>query len=229
MSDSNASFIRRRRCAAALGVAHGARVIGEPEGEAVTRAGSRAGGRRGLWWFVLIGAAILATACDKGGSSTAVPASAASAAPTPAPAPAPPAAATGNPAGVLVGTWRQICQPFLPGDGASDITYEITVQGKDSVKLAGVARDYKNTACSGTGTVIATPVFVQKVVGTATVAGITVLKLVDEDAGTAAPAQSKSIAGIDQGRLRFGAANGSRDGDGFPAQFEKPTDAYEKR
>lgn len=229
MSDSNASFIRRLRRAAALGVAHDARVIGEPEGEAVTRANSPSGGRRGLRRFVLIGAAILATACDKGGGSASAPVSAASAAPSPVSAAAPSATVSGNPAGALVGTWRQICQPFLPGDGASDITYEITLQGKDSVKLAGVARDYKNTACAGTGTVIATPVFVQKVVGTASVAGITVLKLVDEGAGAEAPAQSKSIAGIDQGRLRFGAANGGRDGDGFPAQFEKPTDAYDKR
>lgn len=190
---------------------------------------------RGLGWLVLIAAAILATACDKGGGSTA-PASAASAAPSPASAPtpasssAPSTTASGNPAGALVGTWRQICQPFLPGDGASDITYEITLQGKDRVKLAGVAKDYKSTTCSGAGTVIATPVFVQKVVGTATVSGITVLKLADEDAGPAAPEQSKSIVGIDQeGRLRFGAANGGRDGDGFPKQFEKPTDAYDKR
>ena len=197
------------------------------EGESLAASGSVLRTRHRLCWAVVIGCAILATGCDESSGGSAPPT--ATTASTPAPSSAPSTTASGNPAGALVGTWRQICQPFLPGDGASDITYEITLQGSDGVKLAGVARDYRSTTCSGAGKVIATPVFVQKVVGTATVAGITAIKLVDEDAAAPVSEQAKSIVGIDQGRLRFGDANGRRDGDGFPAQFEKPTDAYDKR
>ena len=183
------------------------------------------------WLGVVLGLAVLATACDKGAgsgpSSSATPASPApstSAASAAAPAAAPP----GNLTSAIVGTWRQICLPYLPGDGASDITYTITLQGSDRLKLEGVAKDYKNTSCSGGGTVIATPVFVQKTAGIATVAGLTVLKLIDDGAPASAPADSKSIVGVDKGQLRFGSATGTRDSDGFPTQFEKPTEAYNK-
>ena len=169
--------------------------------------------------------AVLATACDKGaGSGPASPAPSTSAAPPVAPAAAPP----GNLSSAIVGTWRQICDPYLPGDGASDITYTISRQGADGFKLEGVAKDYKNTSCSGGGSVIATPVFVQKTAGTAMVAGLTVLKLVDEGAPASAPADSKSIVAIDKGQLRFGSATGARDSDGFPTQLEKPAEAYNK-
>lgn len=182
------------------------------------------------WLGVVLSLALLVTACDKGAGSgplsaatPASPAPSTSAASTAAPAPSPPDLAS-----AIVGTWRQICQPFLPGDGASDITYTITLQGTDRLKLEGVAKDYKNIACSGGGTVIATPMFVQQTAGTATVAGVPVLRLVDEGVATPAPADSKSIVGIDKGQLRFGSASGARDSDGFPSQFEKPADAYNK-
>lgn len=86
---------------------------------------------------------------------------------------APAAAPSGNLSGAIcaiVGTWRQICLPYLPRDGASDITYTITLQGSDRLKLEGV----------------------------------------------------------DKGQLRFDSATGTRDSDGFPTQFEKPAEAYNK-
>ncbi|MDP2371457.1 hypothetical protein [Rhodoferax sp.] len=169
---------------------------------------------------------------DRGATPTpATPAADAAAAPPASSASVPtrPTAPPGNIGVALVGTWRQICQPFLPGDGASDITYTITLKGANGLQLAGVAKDYKNTTCAGGGTVIATPVFAQKIVGEATVDGIAVVRLVDEEAGASASADSKSIAGIDQGRLRFGAATGARDSAGFPSTLEKPTDAYNKQ
>ena len=169
-------------------------------------------------WLGMVLGAVLVTACDKGAGSG--PASAAPVAPD--------AAQPGNLTGAIVGTWRQICLPYLPGDGASDITYTISRQGADGLKLEGVAKDYKNISCSGDGTVIATPMFAQKTAGAATVAGVPVLKLVDEGATASAPADSKSIVGIDKGQLRFGSATGTRDSDGFPTQFEKPAEAYNK-
>ena len=183
---------------------------------------------------VLLSLAVLVTACDKkaGSGPSSAPSSAAtpvSPAPSTAAAPVAPAAAPpGNLSSAIVGTWRQICLPYLPGDGASDITYTISRQGADAVRMEGVAKDYKNISCSGGGTVTATPMFVQKTAGTATVAGLTVLKLIDEGAPASAPPDSKSIVGIDQGQLRFGSATGARDGDGFPSQFEKPAEAYNK-
>lgn len=182
------------------------------------------------WLGVVLGLAVLVTACDQGAGaspSTAAPSATAPASPAPAtsaaPAPAPPGLSS-----AVVGTWRQICLPYLPGDGASDITYTITLQGADGLKLEGVAKDYKNTSCSGGGTVIGRPMFVQKTAGTKTVAGVTVLKLIDEGAEASAPPDSKSIVGIDNGQLRFGSATGARDSDGFPSQFEKPAEAYNK-
>ena len=177
------------------------------------------------WLGVMLSLAVLATACDKGADTS--PSSASPSAATPASA-APPAPAPPSLSSAIVGTWRQICQPYLPGDGASDITYTITLQGADGLKLEGVAKDYKNISCSSGGTVIGTPVFVQKTAGTATVAGVPVLKLVDEGAAASAPPDSKSIMGIDKGQLRFGSATGTRDSDGFPTQFEKPAEAYNK-
>ena len=186
---------------------------------------------------VLSLAVMMVTACDKGPGSgptsapptAATPTTPASPAPSVPSAPVAPApASSGNSASAFVGTWRQICQPYLPGDGASDITYTITLQGADRLKLEGVAKDYKNTSCSGGGSVIATPMFVQKTAGTATVAGVLVLKLIDEGAAASAPAESKSVAGIDKGQLRFGSATGARDSDGFPSQLEKPADGYNK-
>lgn len=157
------------------------------------------------------------------------PATPASPAPsTPSPALTPAAAPTGNLASAIVGTWRQICLPYLPGDGASDITYTISLQGTDAVKMEGVAKDYKNTACSGAGIVIVTPVFVQKIAGTSAVAGLTVLRLLDDGAAASAPPDAKSIVGIDKGQLRFGKAAGARDSDGFPSELEKPGEAYNK-
>jgi hypothetical protein len=178
------------------------------------------------WLGVALGLALLVAACDKPAatSSPVTPLPVATPATPAASAPAPP----GNPASAIVGSWRQICQPYLPGKGASDITYTITLQGADGLKLEGVAKDYKNISCSGGGTVIATPVFAQKAAGTATVAGVTVLKLIDEGAGASGPAESKSIVGIDNGQLRFGSATGARDSNGFPSQFEKPASAYNK-
>ena len=182
-----------------------------------------------------LGLVVLLTACDKGAGtspSSASPAAATSASPAPstsaASAAAPSFAPPPNLASAIVGTWRQICQPYLPGDGASDITYTITLQGANGLKLEGVAKDYKNISCSSGGTVIGTPVFVQKTAGTATVAGVPVLKLVDEGAAASAPPDSKSIMGIDKGQLRFGSATSTRDSDGFPTQFEKPVEAYNK-
>ncbi len=128
----------------------------------------------------------------------------------------------------LVGTWRQICQPYIPGDGASDITYVISMQGSGKLKLEGVAKDYKNTTCAGGGTVIATPVFEQKLVGNGSIAGVPVVKLVDADAGPPIPPDAKSVMGIEKGQLRIGRAMGKRDGDGFPAELEKPAEAYNK-
>lgn len=178
------------------------------------------------WLDVALGLAVLVAGCDKGGgaSSPATAPSVATATPPAAPAVAPP----GDLASAVVGSWRQICLPYLPGNGASDITYTITRQGADGLKLEGVAKDYKNISCSGGGIVIATPVFVQKTAGTATVEGAPVLKLIDEGAGTSGPAESKSIVGIDNGQLRFGSATGARDSNGFPSQFEKPANAYNK-
>jgi hypothetical protein len=139
------------------------------------------------------------------------------------------ARATGNALPhALVGTWRQICQPYIPGDGASDITYVISMQGTDKLKLEGVAKDYKNINCAGGGTVIATPVFEQKLAGSGTVGGVSVLKLVDADASTPVPPEAKSVIGIDKGQLRMGKAMGARDGQGFPSEFEKPAEAYNK-
>jgi hypothetical protein len=117
---------------------------------------------------------------------------------------------------------------YLPRDGASDITYTITMQSPDGLKREGVAKDYKNTSCSGGGTVIGTPVFVKKTAGIAKVSGVSVLKLVDEGAAASAPADSKSIVGIDKGQVRFGSATGMRDSNGFPSEFEKPAEAYNK-
>lgn len=166
----------------------------------------------------------LVVACDKGSGADAPaqPAAAASAASAPALAAAP----ARHPAAALAGTWRQLCQPYLPGDGASDITYTITLEGVDALRLAGVAKDYKNTSCAGAGTVIATPQFTQKVFGSTTLAGLSALRLVDEGAVEPMPANAKSVVAIDHGRLRFGAANGVRDSEGFPATLEEPTDAY---
>jgi hypothetical protein len=178
------------------------------------------------WLGVVLSLAMLVTACDKGpGISSPVTA-------LPAATPATPAASApaqaGNLTSAVVGSWRQICLPYLPGKGASDITYTITRQGADGLKLEGIAKDYKNISCSGGGTVIATPVFAQKIAGTATVAGAPVLKLIDEGAGDSGPPDSKSIVGIDNGQLRFGNATGARDSNGFPSQFEKPANAYNK-
>jgi hypothetical protein len=181
------------------------------------KAPSRGKAPRAVWCVAAIGAALLAAACDRSSGSAA---SAASAASTAAP--------SGNAVAALAGTWRQLCQPYLPGDGASDITYSITLQGAGALQLAGVAKDYKNTSCAGAGTVIATPKFEQKIVGSTTLDGITVFKLVDADAPAAAPEQAKSLVGIDKDRLRFGDANGARDSEGFPARFEKPADAYNR-
>jgi hypothetical protein len=141
-----------------------------------------------------------------------------------------PAARTGGDAlpRALAGTWRQICQPYIPGDGASDITYVISMQGTDKLKLEGVAKDYKNISCAGGGTVIATPVFEQKLAGSGTVGGVPVVKLVDADASGPVPPDAKSVIGIDKGQLRMGKANGARDGSGFPSEFEKPAEAYNK-
>ena len=168
----------------------------------------------------------LAVACDKGGSPAA-PAQAAAASAASAPTLA--ATPAGHPAAALAGTWRQACQPYLPADGASDITYTITLKGADTLQLAGVAKDYKNTTCAGAGSVIATPQFTQKVVGSTTLDGLPALRLVDEGAAAPIPADAKSVVAIDQGRLRFGAAGGARDGDGFPVAFEKPADAYTRQ
>ena len=159
-----------------------------------------------------------------GTSSTVTPLQAATPVSPVASAPALP----GNIASAVVGNWQRICQPYLPGKGASDITYTITRQGADGLKLEGVAKDYENISCTDGGTVIATPVFAQRIAGTATVAGAPVLKLIDEGAGDSAPADSKSIVGIDNGQLRFGSATGARDSNGFPSQFEKPANAYAK-
>lgn len=184
-------------------------------------------------WLVFLAAALPMAGCDRGNGSGAGSAPAASAASAPAssptPLPARSAVPPGNIAAALAGTWRQICQPYLPGDGASDITYTITLQGAGGLQMAGVAKDYKNTSCAGAGTVIATPQFVQKIVGQATLGGVPVLRLVDAGAAVPAPTDSKSVAGIDQGRLRLGEATGARDGEGFPARFEKPSDAYNKQ
>lgn len=142
--------------------------------------------------------------------------------PNPAPSP------SEDLASAVIGAWRQICQPYIPGDGASDITYTITRQGATGLKLEGVAKDYKNTSCSGSGVVIATPVFSQKIAGTDTLAGLPVLRLVDDGAPDPAPADSKSVMGIDNKQLRFGKTPGSRDAQGFPSEFEAPRDAYNR-
>ncbi len=180
----------------------------------------------------LLCGALALSGCDQRPASTPAtppaPASAKPAAPAPASAAPSPVAAPTSPASALIGVWRQICQPFAPGDGASDITYTISLQGTDKLKLEGVAKDYKNVTCSGGGIVIATPVFVQKISGAATVDGVTVIKLVDDGASANSPLDTKSVAGIDKGQLRFGNAKGSRDGEGFPSQLEKPNDAYNK-
>lgn len=181
---------------------------------------------------LVLGLALLVAGCDKGagsGPSAALPSAASPSAPAYS-SPAPSAAAPpGSLSSAIAGTWRQTCLPFLPGDGASDITYTISLQGTDRVRLEGVAKDYKNTSCSGGGSVIAKPSFVQKIAGTATVAGLPVLKLVDDGAAASAPADSKSIVGIDKGQLRFGNASGARGSDGFPSQFERPAEAYNKQ
>jgi hypothetical protein len=137
-----------------------------------------------------------------------------------APAPAP------GPASSLIGTWRQLCQPYLPGDGSSDITYSIDQTASDRLTMEGVAKDYKNTTCSGSGTVIATPKFEQRIVGTTTIDGVQVVKLVDVDATDPAPPDSKSVLGIDNGQLRIGSASGARDAEGFPGTLEPSADAY---
>ncbi len=173
--------------------------------------------------------ALLAVACDKGGSGAAPAPAAAATAASAASVPTLSATPAGHPAAALVGTWRQLCQPFLPGDGASDITYTITLKGADALQLAGVAKDYKNITCAGAGSVIATPLFTQKVAGSTTLDGLPALRLVDEGAAAPMPADAKSVVALDQGRLRFGAAGGKRDSDGFPATFEQPADAYTRQ
>jgi hypothetical protein len=140
-------------------------------------------------------------------------------------APAAPAAAA-NPAKALVGTWRQHCLTYIPGDGASDITYSIDQTAPDRLALEGVAKDYKNTSCAGEGVVIARPKFEQTIVGTGSIDGVQVIRLVDVDAPNPAPASAKSVLGIDHGELRMGNANGARDADGYPSAFEAPTSAY---
>ncbi len=172
-------------------------------------------------------ALLLVVACDKGSGAVAPAQTAAAASAASVPTRA--AASSGHPAAALAGTWRQLCQPYLPGDGASDITYTITLEGVDALQLAGVAKDYKNTSCAGAGTVIATPQFTQKVVGSTTLAGLPALRLVDDGAVEPMPANAKSVVAIDQGRLRFGAAGGARDGEGYPATLEAPADAYVRR
>lgn len=182
---------------------------------------------RATWFAASSLAALLPVACGNKGSGGAVPAQSAAASAASAPTLAAPQA--GHPAAALAGTWRQLCQPYLPGDGASDITYTITLEGANALRLAGVAKDYKNTSCAGAGTVIATPQFAQKVVASTTLAGLPALRLVDEGAAVPVPADAKSVVAIDQGRLRFGAASGARDSDGFPAALEKPADAYTRQ
>lgn len=132
-----------------------------------------------------------------------------------------------SPASRLVGTWRQHCQPYLPGDGASDITYSIDQTASDRLTMEGVAKDYKNTSCSGQGTIIARPKFEQRIVGTTMIDGVEVVKLIDADAVDPAPADAKSVFGLDNGQLRIGNASGARDADGFPSAFEPPASAYE--
>ena len=92
-------------------------------------------------------ALLLVVACDKGSGAVAPAQTAAAASAASVPTRA--AASSGHPAAALAGTWRQLCQPYLPGDGASDITYTITLEGVDALQLAGVAKDYKNTSCAG--------------------------------------------------------------------------------
>ncbi len=161
----------------------------------------------------------------------ATPAAAPGAAPAPVLAPSvpnPAPAPSGDLASAVIGAWRQICLPYIPGDGASDITYTITRQGASGLKLEGVAKDYKNTSCAGSGVVIATPVFSQKIAGSGTLAGVSVLKLVDDGAPDPAPIDAKSVVGIDNKQLRFGKTPGPRDAQGFPSAFEAPRNAYNR-
>jgi hypothetical protein len=172
--------------------------------------------------------------CSREGGGSAAPVAPASAAA--GPASATPTSPVASPAATpdnalrtaIVGSWRQICLPYIPGDGASDITYTISLQGADKLKLEGVAKDYKNTTCAGGGKVIATPVFSQKIVGTGVLGGVPVLSLMDDDAPNPAPSDSKSVIGIDSKQLRMGNAKGARDADGFPSAFEAPQEAYNR-
>lgn len=179
--------------------------------------------------------------CGSGGASDAGSSAAAStAASTPSPAPSPTAATptagatTSPPAGAPASTpapvvdaqaaliakltgrsWRQICLPFLPGDGASDGTHDITITGTTLVVVV-TGRDYANTACLGAGTVLGRQTFTETIVGTGTVGGITVLKT-----------DGKSVLGLDaDGRLRYGDETGPRDATGYPVQLEPPSQAY---
>mgnify|MGYP001317809582 CR=1 FL=1 len=116
---------------------------------------------------------------------------------------------------------------FFAGAGDVVTVSNLTASGNDNTP--NPARDLQIEIQNGAGTVIATPQFTQKVVGSTTLAGLPALRLVDDGAVEPMPANAKSVVAIDQGRLRFGAAGGARDGEGYPATLEAPADAYVRR
>jgi hypothetical protein len=121
----------------------------------------------------------------------------------------------------FVAAWRQICLPYNPGDGASDITYAITLVDADHLELKGVGKDYKSTSCSGPGVVTVNPDFIVKVDGPITIDGVTGIRVSDPSS----PDQNDVLV-IDHGRLRFGDPKATRDAAGYPTKLEPPDHAY---
>lgn len=71
----------------------------------------------------------------------------------------------------LAGDWDTVCEPFLPGDGASAARWSIDVTGGDTMDLVIQGVDYTTTDCSDPGIVRIEQPVALRVLGVAPVGG----------------------------------------------------------
>jgi hypothetical protein len=134
-----------------------------------------------------------------------------------------------------IGSWRQACEPYLAGDGASGQIDEITSPGPNQLEVVMSGYDYTTVDCSDASTADIVITFHLNVLGAKTVDGIQVFKTseVSKPDCVATPQDACSLAlsmgvgprgfngfGIDSdGQLRIPPTGGPVDADGFPTQF----------
>lgn len=118
----------------------------------------------------------------------------------------------------VAGDWVGVCEPFGGNTGASNNTFTLTPTGPDSIDLVIEGFDYSTSDCTGAGTSLITVTYALTAVGTTTIDGVTVVKVVDSSG-------QPEVIGVDgSGQLRFGSPTGPFDGDGFATVLQPAAD-----